>query len=186
MSEWEHIYRVEPVPDTAPFECRLCGHSNRADGPFTRDALKRDQRGHWWICDACMLPYFAARGLMPIETFEARVRAAEETFAVKTQALDEERARLVDVEARETGAVQRAIAAEERLVTVEEIAATATQTIADLERAVREQTERADRLEEGSASEAEFKKRATVYAEIAAARIGRKPKQTTKREEIAA
>jgi hypothetical protein len=173
-------------PDTAPFECRLCGRSNRADGPFVRDALKRDHRGHCWICDSCMLAYFAARGLMPIETFEPHVSAAEETFAAKTQALDEERARLVDVEAREIAAVQRAMAAEERLETVEEIASTASQTIAGLERALREQTERVDRLEEGSVDEAEFKKRAKTYAEIAAARIGRKTKLTTKREEIAA
>jgi hypothetical protein len=133
-----------------------------------------------------MLPYFAARGLMPIEMYDARIAAAEETFATKSVMLDEERARLAHIERLWVEATEQARLANERAERAEEIAQSAPQTIASLEAALREQRTRGDEAEAGNLNKTEFDARSKDYLEIARARIGHETKVTTKREELAA
>lgn len=141
---------VTAVPDTAPFQC-VCGRGLPADGEFVR-LEARTTFGDVWLCGQCQEHVLAANRLMSLKLYEQRVAELKATVDGETETLHAERERLVDIEAREVAAVQRAAAAEERAELAEASAVQLQQTVADLERLLREQTDRANQAERGSVS----------------------------------
>jgi hypothetical protein len=175
---------VAAAPETAPFQC-VCGNGVPADGPYVRLPV-RNRVGDVWLCGSCQEVVLASNRLMSLRLYEERVAHVTAALNEERVGLSAERSRLADIEQRWTDATQEASEATARAEEAAVKVAQAQQTIADLERLVREQSERAEQAERGSFSLQSLEARWDRWDEIVAENAGPESNGASKRAPKAA
>lgn len=169
---------VSAAPTSAPWQCVVCERGAPADGPFVR-LPGRISRGEPWLCAVCQEVVLAANRLMSLRLYEARVADLKGHVGREVEALEVEKARLLDVERREGDAARRAAESESRAELAQGELEALRSTVASLERSLAEANERAAAAERGSFVVRAIEERFDRFEEIVAANAG--PEKRTRR-----